>query len=141
MSKAINRESILDALRVYFLNCPLLKDGRFNIDFLPNEMSYSIAPLPADPVYKAYVDGGKIYQLQYSFTSKAAYDGEVRTMIEYSFFYQSLAEWVEGQNDNDNLPVLEGYTAISNTLLTSGYLFDADADLAQYQIQLQLLYE
>lgn len=141
MLQGTDQKSVLDALRDYFLGCPLLKGGKFNVDYLPDELSYSIAPLPSDPVYRSYVDGGKIYQLQYSFTSKEAYDGDVRTMIDNSFFYQCLAEWTEQQNDADNLPLLEGHRAVSNTVLTGGYLFDADADLAQYQIQMRLLYE
>ena len=134
-------DSIMGALRTYFLECPYLKDGQFSVDFLPDDPSYSLDPLPSDPVYRQYVDGGKIYQLEYTFTSKAAYDGDARTMIDNSFFYQQLSEWVEQQEEMDNLPGLEGYTAISNTLISSGYLFDADSDLAKYQVQLRLLYE
>ena len=93
------------------------------------------------PVYKEYVDGGKIYQFQYSFTSKEAYDGDARTMIDNSFFYQNLADWVERQDDEGILPMLEGRQVISNTLMSSYYLFGSDADLAKYQVQLRLLYE
>lgn len=141
MSQPINSESVLSALRDYFLKCPFLKDGKFNIDYLPNDIAYSIDPVPADPVYKQYIDGGKVYQLQYSFTSKENYDGDVRTMIDNSFFYQKLCEWVEIQEEEGNLPELEGYMAISNIVTSSYYLFDADADLAKYQIQMRLLYE
>ncbi len=133
--------SIIGALRDYFLKCPYLKDGKFGVDFLPNDPSYSLDPLPSDPVYRRYVDGGKIYQLEYAFTSKAAYDGDTRTMIDNSFFYQRLSEWVEQQADAGDLPKLEGYIAIGNTVTSSGYLFDADSDLAKYQVQLRLLYE
>ena len=134
-------DSIIGALRDYYLECPYLKDGKFSVDFLRNDPSYSLDPLPSDPVYRQYVDGGKIYQMEYAFTSKAAYDGDARTMIDNSFFYQQLAEWVEQQEDAGNLPNLEGYTAIGNAVTSSGYLFDADSDLAKYQVQLRLLYE
>ena len=56
-------DSIIGALRTYFLECPYLKDGKFSVDFLPDDPSYSLDPLPSDPVYRQYVDGGKIYQL------------------------------------------------------------------------------
>lgn len=137
----ISNESILAALRDYYMQCPLLAEGRFNIDYLANDTAYSLETMPADPVYKQYVDGGKVYQLEYAFTSKADYDGHVRTMIDNSFFYQRLADWIEEQNDRDFLPDITGRRAISNSLLTSGYLLDADADLGKYQIQLRLLYE
>ena len=86
------------------------------------------------------MDGGKIYQLMYSFTSKEAYDGDVRTMIDNSLFYERLANWVEEQDSIGNLPVIPNHNVLSNELITSGYLFDADGDLAQYQIQMRLLY-
>lgn len=123
------------------MGCPYLRDGEFNIDYLPNGRSYSLDPIPSEPVYKEYVDGGKIYQFQYSFTSKEAYDGDSRTMIDNSFFYQNLSEWVEQQNNEDILPELKGRQVISNTLMSSYYLFGSDADLAKYQVQLRLLYE
>ena len=138
---SVLNDSIIGALREYFLSCPYLKDGKFSVDFLPNDTSYSIDPLPSDPIYRRYVDGGKIYQLEYTFTSKEAYDGNTRTMIDNSFFYQQLSEWVEKQEETGNLPELEGYHAISNVVTSSGYLFDADSDLAKYQVQLRLLYE
>lgn len=128
MPQTINNESVIAALRQYFMSCPYLRDGEFNIDYLPDSRSYSLDPIPAEPVYKEYVDGGKIYQFQYSFTSKEAYDGDARTMIDNSFFYQNLAD-------------LEGRQVISNTLMSSYYLFGSDADLAKYQVQLRLLYE
>lgn len=141
MSQTINNESIIAVLRQYFMGCPYLRDGEFNIDYLPDSRSYSLDPIPSEPVYKEYVDGGKIYQFQYSFTSKEAYDGDARTMIDNSFFYQNLADWIERQDDEGLLPGLEGRQAISNTLMSSYYLFGSDADLAKYQVQLRLLYE
>lgn len=139
--QTIDRESVIGSIRDYFLKCPFLRDGEFNIDYLPDNRAYSLDPLPADPVYKRYVDGGKIYQFQYSFTSKEPYDGDARTMIDNSCFYQNLSDWVEQQDEEGILPDLNGRTVISNTLMSSYYLFDADADLARYQIQLRLLYE
>lgn len=137
----ISNESIIGALRDYYMQCPLLKDGHFNIDYLPNSADYSLETTPADPVYKEYTDGGKVYQIEYAFTSKQPFDGDARTMIDNSFFYQRLSEWIEEKDFEEDYPVIEGRQVISNRLLTGGYLFDADADLGKYQIQLRLLYE
>lgn len=133
-------DSIVKAVREYFLQCPFLKEGKLGIDFLPNEQSYSIDTLPADPVYKRYTDGGCIYQFEYTFTSKEAYDGDARTMIDNSMFYQRLMHWVEEQNELGNLPELQGYKAVLNATMSGGYLFGVDSDLAQYQMQFRLLY-
>ena len=111
------------------------------MDYLPDEMAYSIDTLPTDPVYKEYVDGGKIYQLEYAFTSKEPCDGNTLTMLGNTQFYQQLSSWVEEQDDAEELPELLGYHAISNRVISSGYLYDADADLGKYQIQMRLLYQ
>lgn len=132
--------SIVEAVREYFLQCPFLKNGRFSIDHLPNMQSYSIDTLPSDPVYKKYTDGGCIYQYEYVFTSKEAYDSDTRTLIDNSLFYQKLMEWVEQQNDAGILPELPGRNVQSNRVTSNGYLFSVDSDMAQYQMQLRLLY-
>lgn len=132
--------SIVEAVRAFFLGCPFLKDGRFNINYLPNEQSYSIDTLPSDPVYKRYADGGCIYQYEYVFTSKEAYDGDTRTLIDNSRFYQDLMTWVEEQDAAGNQPTIAGHNVLSNRVTSSGYLFSVDTDLAQYQMQFRLLY-
>lgn len=132
--------SIVQAVRNYFLSCPFLKDGKFNVDYLPGEQSYSIDTLPSDPVYKRYTDGGCIYQYEYTFTSKEAYDGDMRTMVDNSMFYQSLMEWIETQNDTGNLPEIENRNVLGNRVTSNGYLFSVDSDMAQYQMQFRLLY-
>jgi hypothetical protein len=34
--------SIIESIRTFFLTCPFLHDGRVNVDYLGEEMSYSI---------------------------------------------------------------------------------------------------
>ena len=51
--------SIIESIRTFFLTCPFLHDGRGNVDYLGEEMSYSIDPLPCDPVVQKYVVGVK----------------------------------------------------------------------------------
>ncbi|MEG0688827.1 MAG: hypothetical protein RR466_09070, partial [Hungatella sp.] len=130
--------SIVRAVRNYFLGCPFLKDGKFNIDYLPGEQSYSIDTMPSDPVYKRYTDGGCIYQYEYTFTSKEAYDGDMRTMVDNSMFYQRLMEWIETQEDTGNLPEIAERNVLANRVTSNGYLFSVDSDMAQYQMQFRL---
>lgn len=134
------KDSIVEAVREFFRGCPFLKNGRFNISYLPNEQSYSIDTLPSDPVYKRYTDGGCIYQYEYVFTSKEAYDGDARTLIDNSRFYQDLMAWAEEQDAAGNQPEITGHNVLSNRVTSSGYLFSVDTDLAQYQMQFRLLY-
>lgn len=132
---------IIASIREYILTCPLIHEGRVNIDYLGDGMEYSIDPIGADPIYKRYADGACLKQFQFALTSKEAYDGDARTGIANSGFYQFFEEWVETNNDADNLPVLDGrHESVRMDVLMSGYLFSTEADLGRYQIQCRLIY-
>lgn len=132
---------IIESIRDYVLSCDFLKDGKVNIDYLPDEMAYSIDPVGADPVYKRYIDGSCLKQFQFALTSKEAYDGDARTGIANSGFYQFFEEWVEENNLNDIFPRLEGHQSIRVEVMQSGYLFSTEADLGRYQIICRLIYK
>ena len=134
---------IIESIRNFILACPFLENWRVNIDYLNIPMSYSIDPLPADPVVRRYTDGGAIKQYLFAFTSKEEFDGDARTGIENSGFYQQFEEWIEEQNNKRNLPILENAKQCPVLIETvqSGYLYDAETDMGQYQIQCRLVYE
>lgn len=136
-------KAIIESLRTYFVPCELLKNGRLNIDFLGDGEEFSIDPFPAEPVLKKYVDGGTVRQFQFTFTTKNAFDGDARTGIENSGFCQQLMEWIEKNNTDGVLPVLDNpkHTPVMIEIMTSGYLFDMDSEYARYQIQCRLIYE
>ncbi len=132
---------IIESIRDYILTCDFMKDGRVGVDYLPNEMSYSIDPIGGEPIYKKYVDGGCLRQFQFGLTSNEYFDGDARTGIENSGFYQYFSEWIENNNRAGILPELQRYDAVSVEVTMSGYLYAADADFARYQIQCRLIYE
>lgn len=132
---------IIESLRDYILTCDFLKDGVVNIDYLPAEMSYSIDPIGGDPWYKKYIGGGGLKQFHFALTSNEAYDGDARTGINNSGFYQFFEEWIEKNNMMDVFPELEGHEPIRIEVTQSGYLFSTEADLGRYQIQCRLIYE
>lgn len=136
-----DNKPIIESIRDYILSCDFLKDGKVNIDYLPDEMAYSIDPVGADPIYKKYTDGSCLKQFQFSLTSKEAYDGDARTGIANSGFYQFFEEWIEGNNMKDIYPELEGHQSIRVDVLQSGYLFSEEADLGRYQIICRLIYK
>ena len=73
-------DKIIEAVRDFWNACPLLDENNpLNVDYLDDIKGYSIDVLPSTPYYKRYVDGGGIRQFLYTFTSKQAYDGDMRT--------------------------------------------------------------
>ena len=90
-----SKKPIIQSIRDYVMLNPDIDDRKINIDYLGNGMEYSIDPIGADPVYKRYTDGTCLKQFQFAFTSKEAYDGDARTGIANSGFYQNFEEWTE----------------------------------------------
>ncbi|MEG0904447.1 MAG: hypothetical protein RSD97_09680 [Lachnospiraceae bacterium] len=136
-----NRTPIIESIRDYILTCQFLKEGKVNIDYLPNDMAYSIEPIGSNPIYKRYTDGKPMKQFQFGFLSKEAYDGDARTEIANSGFYQYFEEWIEENSMLDILPNLDGYEAIRMDVVQSGYLFSTEDDLGRYQIICRLIYQ
>ena len=133
---------IIDSIRDYILMCEFLKDYKVNVDNLGVNMEYSINALPCNPLIKKYADGGSVKQFQFALTSKDCYDGDARTAIENSGFYERFEDWIEQQDIKGILPELSGDKApVSITVMQKGYLYDLDTDLGQYEIQCKLEYE
>lgn len=139
----LQNKTIIESIRDFILTCSFLQEWKVNIDHLDLEMSYSIDPLPANPVVKTYTDGSCVKQFLFAFTSKEEYDGDARTGIENSGFYQKFEEWLERKNLKKEFPILENAKQIPISIYTiqSGYLYDSETDKAQYQIQCALQYE
>ncbi len=132
---------LIEYIRELVLSCPFLADWRVNVDYLSEEMEYSIDPLPCDPIIQRYVDGGAKKQFQFAFTSKEAYDEDARINIENSGFYQKFEEWLEEQTNGGLLPDMSGRKQpYAVETLNSGYLYDAEGKLALYRIECRLLY-
>ena len=46
--------NLINSIRSFILTCPFLQDGRVNVDYIGEEMGYSIDPLPCDPIVQRY---------------------------------------------------------------------------------------
>ena len=135
--------SIIESIRDYMLTFPGLHEGDLCIDFLGTEPEQcSLEPVPCDPIYRKYTDGGALKQYLFVFASREYYSADVEQCAANQAFYEDFAAWVRSQNDAGNLPDLgTGKDAFSLEVLTSGYAFSEDAKTARYQIQLRLIYE
>lgn len=133
--------SLIDSIRAFVLACPFLRGGRVNVDYIGEEMGYSVDPLPCDPIVQRYTDGGAKKQFQFAFTSQEDYDQDARINIENSGFFQAFDEWIEGQSQAGNFPALEDdKIPILMETLNSGYLYDINGIKAKYRIECRLVY-
>ena len=133
---------IIDNIREFIKECPLLENDKINVNYLGGDtVSYTIEQVPTNPLNKRYSDGGKQKQVLFIFASRENYDEDVLENMDVAKFYEEFAEWIEEQNESGNLPVLDG-GMISQAMetLTSGYLINSEDRTARFQIQLRLIY-
>lgn len=133
---------IIDNIREFIKECPLLENDKINVNYLGGDtVSYTIEQVPTNPLIKRYSDGGKQKQVLFIFASRENYDEDVLENMDVAKFYEEFAEWIEEQNESGNLPVLDG-GMISQAMetLTSGYLINSEDRTARFQIQLRLVY-
>ena len=136
----MSKNNMIEAVRDYFMNCPLLKNGALNIDYLNGQsIEYSInTEVNANQVVKAYTDGGKLLQYPFSFMSAEIRSQDVLDQIQACGFYEDLQAWIEEQNDSGNLPEIVGIQSIEVKM--PGCIISADSEVAFYQIQCRLTY-
>lgn len=133
---------MIGVLQEYLEGCPLLRGRRLHVDYLPKRpIAYMISPSPVDSVIAQYHGGAAQRQFVFVLASVNMYGEEVLTNIANSGFFEALEEWMRLQTRRRQLPKLpEGRTAMRLEALSTGYLYDASATEAHYQIQCRLVY-
>jgi len=137
---------IIDSLRNYIRKCPYLDTFnnaiKVNVNYLePNADTYSIEEISIEPIIKKYVNGDSVRQYAFIFTSREPYGADVLQNIDNSGFYEKFAEWIEENNNNNILPVLDdSLESLEIKVASTGYAFAVTEDTAQLQIQLKLKY-
>lgn len=131
-----------EKIREYFINHITLAKEFENIliDFLEDEaITYSLEPIPVEPVLKNYADGGSLNQYVFQFGSREFYDNSVAQNINNLGFYEKFQQEIETNNKNGVLPDIEGIQSIE--CLNNGTIQDVQSGTAKYVIQMRITYE
>lgn len=134
--------TIMEAVRKYVEAYPALAGSKLNVDFLPPEAAtFSLDAVPSKSVIKSYLDGSTVRQFLFVLALRAYWGPDIRQQVDNLCFFEKFEEWLDARNRARSLPVLgEGRTARKLEVVTSGYAFAPDADMARYQIQCKLTY-
>lgn len=133
---------MIEKIRDYFKSKVTLAKEFDNIlvDFLGEDAtSYSIEPIPVEPVLKSYADGGSLRQYVFQFGSREFYDDSVAQNINNLGFYEKFQEEIETNNKNGVLPEITGIQSIE--CLNNGTIQDVQSGTAKYVIQMRITYE
>ena len=133
---------MIEKIRDYFKENVTLAEEFDNIlvDFLGEDAtSYTIEPIPIEPILKAYADGGSLNQYVFQFGSREFYDNSVAQNINNLGFYERFQEEIETNNKNGVLPKITGIQSIE--CLNNGTIQDVQNGTAKYVIQMRIIYE
>jgi len=132
---------MISELRKYFINEIQLAQEFENIliDFIGDEaVTYTIEPVPVEPVLKKYTDGGSLNQYVFQFGSREFYDNGLTQNIQNLDFYERFKNEIEEKNRKHILPKIEGCQSIE--CLTDGSIQDVQNGTAKYIIQMRITY-
>lgn len=137
--------SIIAGIRAYLADCPLLKDGVLHVNFLDERgpAGYTIDEVPGDLIVKRYTDGSTVRQAVFLVASAESYSRDALENLKACGFYESLADWLEQNNQRGILPALPaGCTPLSIETTTNGYCIQTDIqqNVQRYQVQCRLIY-
>ena len=95
---------MVEKIKEYFIENVRLADEfeTILIDFLGNEaITYTIEPVPVEPIVRQYTDGGSLRQFVFQFGSREYYDNGVAQNIENLDFYEKFKDESMDGDDTD----------------------------------------
>lgn len=141
--------TITKAIQDFIKTCPFLEDfeagvKNIGIDRLDKDIdAYMVQAVPAQAVIKKYIDGSSTRQHVFVFATRAAYTTDEMRQLDNIGFFERFSDWLEEQTDKRELPNLGDSKRVAKKIeaLSGGYVFDQEANTAQYQMQCRLVYE
>ena len=132
---------ILTATRKWLRTCPLIdKNNRFNINYLGAQSVEYTLTLSGES-HREDICGGDIATYNLLFLARMPFGAAMATNISAAELLGDLSEWVRAQNRAKAYPKFKGYEATRITPANSGVIIAAEANTAEYQLQLQLTLE
>ena len=133
----MEEKSKMTVISEFLETCPLLNNGKVTLEYIKEKaQSYSIDETPVEPVLNYFKDGGRRLQIQFDFSIQANFS--VLENIKNSKFCDDLINWIEEQNNKDNLPKINGIDWIK--VLGRGSIEQTTGTTAIYVIPMQVAY-
>lgn len=133
----MEEKSKMELIKEFIETCPLLDDGKVNLDFIDSEpQSYSLDETPVTPELNHFPDGGRRLQIQFDFSIQANFSDLEN--IKNSKFCDDFMKWIYEQNQKDNLPKIDGIDWIK--CLGRGTIERTTETTAIYIIPMQVAY-
>lgn len=134
------------SIKAWLRQCPAISSAeRFNVDYMgKNATEYALYSSPTPISYGKDIMGN-VYlkptqELNYTFAARFPHSQEVQQALENLDFFAGVNAWFAAQNQARNFPEIDEGTVTFIVPTLSPYLFSADANSGQYQIQMKIQY-
>ena len=138
--------SLAAGLWEWLRTCPLLSgSAKIGVDYLADSINnYAIYAVPStirttENVLGEVVPAAKQQQSFY-FSSNESYGADTRQTMQNQALYDGIIAWIMEQNAKRILPKAAGVSVLSVMPSLTALIADAGANIARYQIQLQVTY-
>lgn len=133
-------KSRIEKVKEFFEKCPYLdENSKFGVDFLDLGISdYVIESTPVTQIIEKYITGKTKRQEIFIFGSKESFGQDVLENINNSRLYQKIIEWVEEQNEKQNLPLIDGIDSIE--VISTPYANQDTKTTAKYEFEFKIIY-
>ena len=133
--------NILEATRAWIRGSGKIdKNNRFNVNYLgATAIEYSVNT--AGDSHRQDIMGKDKWSANFVFSARMPYGETLSEQITAADFFLELCVWIRTQNAIHNYPNVAGYRVTGVTPANAGMLISADANSAQYQLQIQLKLE
>lgn len=129
-------KSKMELIKEFIEECPLLKDGKVNVDYLKEDIdSYSVDETPTTTILQKFRDGGCRKQINFDFSIHAPFNALEN--IKNSKFCDDFMEWIELQEKSNHYPQIDGCEKIS---CNRGTILQTSKNFAIYVIPIHLEY-
>lgn len=135
-----------ESIKAWLRTCPSIDSAnRFNVDYMgKNATEYALYSSPTPISYKTDIFGEQylnpLQELNYTFTARFPHSAEIQQALENLDFFANVQRWFIQQNQAKNFPEIADGRIVSIMPTLSPYLFSADANSGQYQIQMKIKY-
>ena len=115
------------------------KNYQINADMLDNDINnYSLDKIPTASTIERWVNGIEIHRDVFSFRSRKAYSQDTINNLSNIGFFETFESIIKSNNKKGVLPEIKGIESIE--CLNCGTMLSADANTAEFDIQIQITY-
>lgn len=116
------------------------KSYQINANMLDNDINnYSLDKIPTSSIIEEDITGLKTYRDVYSFRSRMAYSQDTINNLLNIGFFEKFENIIKSNNEEGILPNINGIQSIE--CLNCGTMNSTDTNTAEFDIQLQVIYE